>query len=279
MQAAELAKLLEEKWGVSAAAPVAATCRRTGRCRAAPAEEQTEFDVILLSAGDKKIQVGVEDLIRADAVRRVAPIDIVDEATGEVIVECNEELDARPTSRSSCTASIHEFAAALPRSDSPPARRCATRCSRTRRRRQDEAILEIYRRLRPGDPPTIDTATNLFDNLFFNPERYDLSRVGRLKLNHKLELRRRRARDVPAGAGRADPTRGDPARASSRRCAREDILAAVKYLVDLKNGTTRASASTTSTTSATAACASSASCSRTSTASASCAWSARSRSA
>ncbi len=51
---------------------------------------------------------------------------------------------------------------------------------------QDEAILEIYRRLRPGDPPTLDTAQTLFNNLFFNPERYDLSRVGRLKLNYKF---------------------------------------------------------------------------------------------
>ena len=51
---------------------------------------------------------------------------------------------------------------------------------------QEEAIIDIYRRLRPGDPPTIETATTVFNNLFFNPERYDLSRVGRLKLNHKL---------------------------------------------------------------------------------------------
>ena len=51
---------------------------------------------------------------------------------------------------------------------------------------KEEAIIDIYRRLRPGDPPTIETATTVFNNLFFNPERYDLSRVGRLKLNHKL---------------------------------------------------------------------------------------------
>jgi len=52
----------------------------------------------------------------------------------------------------------------------------------------DEAIMEIYRRLRPGDPPTLETAQNLFNNLFFNPERYDLSKVGRLKLNYKFKL-------------------------------------------------------------------------------------------
>ena len=50
----------------------------------------------------------------------------------------------------------------------------------------EDAIIEIYRRLRPGDPPTLQTATTFFNNLFFNPERYDLSKVGRLKLNHKL---------------------------------------------------------------------------------------------
>jgi large subunit ribosomal protein L7/L12 len=56
LQAAELAKLLEEKWGVSAAAPVAVAAAAAGSA-AAPVEEKTEFDVILLSAGDKKIQV------------------------------------------------------------------------------------------------------------------------------------------------------------------------------------------------------------------------------
>jgi len=79
-----------------------------------------------------------------------------------------------------------------------------------------EAILEIYRRLRPGDPPTPETATNFFNNLFFNPERYDLSRVGRLKLSHKLKL------DVPLDQG---------------TLRREDILEVVRYLIELKNGT------------------------------------------
>src|SRR5437870_5010811 len=79
----------------------------------------------------------------------------------------------------------------------------------------EEAILEIYRRLRPGDPPTPETATAFFNNLFFNPERYDLSRVGRLKLNHKLKL------NVPLDQG---PLR------------REDILEVVRYLIELKYG-------------------------------------------
>ena len=81
--------------------------------------------------------------------------------------------------------------------------------------RPDEAIIEIYKRLRPGDPPTMETATAFFNNLFFNPERYDLSRVGRLKLNHKLKI------NVPLEQG---------------TLRREDILEVVRYLVELKNG-------------------------------------------
>ena len=78
-----------------------------------------------------------------------------------------------------------------------------------------EAMIEIYKRLRPGDPPTSDTATNLFENLFFNADRYDLSRVGRVKLNHKL------GRDVPIEQQTLD---------------REDILEVVYYLLNLKEG-------------------------------------------
>ena len=79
----------------------------------------------------------------------------------------------------------------------------------------EDAILEIYKRLRPGDPPTIETATTFFNNLFFNAERYDLSRVGRLKLNHRLGL------DAPLEQG---------------TLRREDILQVVRYLIELKNG-------------------------------------------
>ena len=79
----------------------------------------------------------------------------------------------------------------------------------------EEAILEIYRRLRPGDPPTPETARVLFQNLFFNPERYDLSRVGRLKLNHKFGLE--------------EPI-------DNTVLTKKDIMEVVRYLLDLKNG-------------------------------------------
>ena len=77
------------------------------------------------------------------------------------------------------------------------------------------ARLDIYRRIRPGDPPTRDTLNNFFDNLFFNPEKYDLSMVGRLKLNHKL------GGTVPEDLSTLTPG---------------DILEVVRYLVNLRNG-------------------------------------------
>ena len=81
--------------------------------------------------------------------------------------------------------------------------------------------MEIYRRLRPGDPPTLETAKTLFNNLFFNPERYDLSKVGRLKLNYKFY------RDSPRiSAPRSTPQVLTP----------QDILETVRHLIELKNG-------------------------------------------
>ena len=106
----------------------------------------------------------------------------------------------------------------------------------------EDAIMEIYRRLRPGDPPTLETAKTLFNNLFFNPERYDLSKVGRLKLNYKFY------RDVARGSSSPRSiSRCSRRRTSSRRCATSS------------SSRTAAARSTTSTTSATAACARSAS--------------------
>ena len=80
---------------------------------------------------------------------------------------------------------------------------------------EEEAIIEIYRRLRPSNPPTPETARRFFKSLFFDPETYDISDVGRVKMNYKLHL------DVPA-----DVT----------NLRNEDILAAVKYLLNLKSG-------------------------------------------
>ncbi|MEN9581142.1 MAG: DNA-directed polymerase subunit beta, partial [Pseudomonadota bacterium] len=85
----------------------------------------------------------------------------------------------------------------------------------------EEAIMEIYRRLRPGDPPTLETARTLFANLFFNPERYDLSAVGRLKLNYKFY-------------GDLEPSEQPPL--DQTVLSKKDILSTVRHLLSLKNG-------------------------------------------
>ncbi len=83
---------------------------------------------------------------------------------------------------------------------------------------QEEALVEIYKRLRPGEPPTIDSARALLESLFFDPRRYDLGNVGRYKFNKKLKLN---AND-PAHEGRC--------------LSREDIIAVIDYFLKLMQG-------------------------------------------
>jgi DNA-directed RNA polymerase subunit beta len=186
----------------------------------------------IVEAGLEWFQIDLDDLVRTDAVKRVAPVDIVDETTGEVLLECNEELTEAHLEEFK-NRGITEFPLLmLDPLTSGMALRDTLLADKTLT--SDEAIIEIYRRLRPGDPPTLDTATNLFNNLFFNAERYDLSRVGRLKVNHKLSLDPdQRVEFRPAG------TKGvteEIALGDLPTLRADDILAAVKYLVDLKNG-------------------------------------------
>ena len=187
----------------------------------------------IVEAGLEWIQVGADDVIRTDAVKRVAPVDIVDESTGEVILECNEEITEAHLEELR-SRGIHEFPLLYLDPILTGTSLRDTLLADAKTMTQDEAILDIYRRLRPGDPPTIDTATNLFNNLFFNAERYDLSRVGRLKMNHKLGLdpeeRATLLASGPNGTRQEVPLKELPT------LRPEDILAAIKYLVDLKNG-------------------------------------------
>ncbi|MBI5497624.1 MAG: DNA-directed RNA polymerase subunit beta [Deltaproteobacteria bacterium] len=143
----------------------------------------------------------------------IAAEDIVNEKTGEVLVESNEELTAEKLEMLQEAGYKEAKVLFIDGLNVGPYLRDTLLVDKVQS--QEEAILEIYRRLRPGDPPTIETAETLFNNLFFNPERYDLSKVGRLKLNYKFNL------DEPL---------------ENSVLTKRDILEVVRYLIDLKNG-------------------------------------------
>ena len=94
---------------------------------------------------------------------------------------------------------------------------------------QDEALVEVYKKLRPGDPPTVENARALVTSLFFNFRRYDLGRVGRYKLNKALG-------EVGAKLKIALPAEETPNPRESRVISREDIVAIVGKLIELNNG-------------------------------------------
>ena len=136
----------------------------------------------MLEHGISAVPVNIEGI-----VGRYASSDIVDPATGEIVVECNEEITAdkfEEIKSRGVTSFKVLFIDNLHVTSSFRDTLLVDKISTT-----DEALIEIYRRLRPGDPPTLKSSLALFDNLFFNPERYDLSAVGRLKLNFKLGLK------------------------------------------------------------------------------------------
>src|SRR6201994_633687 len=110
--------------------------------------------------------------------------DVVDTTSGEVLLEANSEITADKLSKI-MDAGVEEIHVFFPERDdvgnviSATLRRDSVKTPR-------EALIEIYRKLRPGDPPTLDTATALFHGMFFDARKYDFSRVGRLKFNIKL---------------------------------------------------------------------------------------------
>jgi DNA-directed RNA polymerase subunit beta len=126
-----------------------------------------------------EIEVDMTDLEGAWAAS-----DIVDTTTGEVLLEANTEITADKVSKI-LESGVIELSVFFPERDD-----VGTVISQTLRRDSvatpSEALIEIYRKLRPGDPPTLDTATALFQGMFFDPRKYDFSRVGRLKFNIKL---------------------------------------------------------------------------------------------
>jgi DNA-directed RNA polymerase subunit beta len=160
------------------------------------------------AAGITNIPMAKEEL-----VERVTLMDIIDPETGEIIIESNEKL----------TEDVVEKIMSL---DIPslqllfidgirylPSLRDTLLLDKVNN--TDEALIEIYKKLRPGEPPSIADARALFEGLFFDPKRYDLSVVGRLKLNKRLGL------DVPL---------------ENRVLTDQDIIEILRYLFDLRAG-------------------------------------------
>jgi DNA-directed RNA polymerase subunit beta len=141
--------------------------------------------------------------------------DIVDTASGEVLVEVNQEITAEKLSKL-MEAGIGAIEVFFPEKDDVGNVISATLKKDTVKTPQ-EALIEIYRKLRPGDPPTLDTATALFHGMFFDPRKYDFSRVGRLKFNIKLY-------DKADGGSNLDARTLEP----------EDFYATIRYLLKLR---------------------------------------------
>src|ERR1700689_959417 len=140
--------------------------------------------------------------------------DVVDTTTGEVLLEANHELTADKIHKIT-ESGVTSFQVFFTDRDNVGNIITNTlRCFSLRK--PEEALIEIYRKLRPGDPPTLDTATALFEGMFFDPRKYDFSRVGRLKFNIKLYENQ------------------DPSGLDHRTLTPEDFYGTIRYLLKLR---------------------------------------------
>ncbi len=158
-----------------------------------------------------EIEVQPEDL---DG--KVLARPLIDESTGEIIADANAELSSTLIKKA-IAAGITEFKLIFfDGLTVGPFLRNTLLVDKINNK--DEALIEIYKRLRPGEPPTLEAATAFFTRLFFDPETYDLSEVGRIKINHKFGT----------SMEECPPT--------FRTLTTKDILSTVRTLVDLRNG-------------------------------------------
>src|SRR6185503_2049876 len=160
----------------------------------------------LKEAGVEKIPLAAESLVGRRTGGRV-----IDGETGEVLAEANQEITqtllAQISSRP--VAPFKLLVISQGKADAS----ISDTLAKDHTKDPDEALVEIYRRLRPGDPPTVESARALFRGMFLDPRRYDLARVGRFMINKKLEINA----DLNIKTLRTD-----------------DIKAVVKYLLQVK---------------------------------------------
>jgi DNA-directed RNA polymerase subunit beta len=160
----------------------------------------------LIKAKVSQVRAALADLEGAYSVA-----DVVNRQTGEVLLEANKPLTAELW-QAFAESGITEVDVFFPERDEIGLVLSRT-LDKDAIRSSKEALIEIYRKLRPGDPPTLETATNLFRGMFFDPRKYDFSRVGRLKFNIKMGL------DTPL---------------DNRTLDTPDFVSAIKYLFKLR---------------------------------------------
>ena len=200
-----------------------------------------QFDIVdaatgevICKAGDKMTPRMANDLIKSGKVTelllpfdqivgRYVAKDIINEETGEIWVEAGDELTMEydrdgGVKGGSLKLLLDQGITEIPVLDIDnvnvgPYLRNTMAVDKNMGR--DTALMDIYRVMRPGEPPTVEAASQLFDTLFFDSERYDLSAVGRVKMNMRLDL------DAPD---------------TFRTLSREDIVACIKALTELRDG-------------------------------------------
>ncbi|MCE7797830.1 DNA-directed RNA polymerase subunit beta [Sphingobium sufflavum] len=166
-------------------------------------------------AANKAAKDGLETLLipTEEIFGRYSALDLVNDATGQIYIEAGDEVTPENLEKLDQAGIDRLELLDIDHVNTGPWIRNTLKVDKAEDR--DHALSDIYRVMRPGEPPTRETADALFAGLFFDPERYDLSAVGRVKLNMRLGL---------------------DAEDTITTLRREDILAVVKELVNLKDG-------------------------------------------
>jgi len=166
-------------------------------------------------AANKAAKDGLTDLLipTEEIFGRYSAYDLINETTGEIYIEAGDEVSAENLELLDKAGIDRIELLDIDHVTTGPWIRNTLKADKAEEREQ--ALSDIYRVMRPGEPPTLETAESLFSGLFFDPDRYDLSAVGRVKLNMRLDL---------------------DAEDTVTTLRTEDILAVVKTLVDLKDG-------------------------------------------
>ena len=177
-------------------------------------EVVAEAEAKLTARSAKKIAEKTKSVLvsRADVLGRFVAEDLVNEQTGEVYADAGEELVEAKLAALEALGITEIPTLAVDQQTGPWIRNTLAVDKNTGR---DDALIDIYRVMRPGEPPTPETAEKLFQGLFFESDRYDLSAVGRVKMNMRL---------------------GQDVDDSVRILRKEDILRTVKTMCELKDG-------------------------------------------